>query len=84
MAILCPKMAIIISFIFNHFRRAAVILCSTYDPIIFRGVKDLIVQADFGTTERHYIGAQSRLAGRALAKVLWSPRHKVTPDQTRI
>jgi hypothetical protein len=32
--------------------------------------KDLLGQTDFGTTEKHYIGAQSRLAGRALAKVL--------------
>jgi integrase len=68
----------------HHFRRAAGNLWSTSDPKNVRGVKDLLGHADFGTTERHYIGAQSRLAGRALAKVLRSPRHKVTPDQTRI
>jgi len=35
-----------------------------------RGVKDLLGHATFDTTGKHYIGAQSRLAGRALAKVL--------------
>ena len=56
-------------------RRAAGNLWSVSDPTNVRGVKDLLGHADFGTTEKHYIGAQSRLAGRALAKVLRSSRH---------
>jgi len=52
-----------------------------------RDAKDLLGQASFGITEKHYIMAQSRLAGRALAhvvgcqirKLFWfdyAPRHK--------
>jgi len=59
----------------HSFRRAAGNLWSISDPANVRGVKDLLGQTDFGTTERHYIGAQSRFAGRALAKVLRSPKH---------
>ena len=59
----------------HHFRRAAGNLWSVSDPTNVRGVRDLIGHADFGTTEKHYIGAQSRLAGRALAKVLRPSRH---------
>jgi hypothetical protein len=33
-------------------------------------VKDILGQASFGTTEKHYIMAQSRLAGRALAAAI--------------
>lgn len=54
----------------HRFRSAAGNLWSVSDPVNVRGVKDLLGHIDFGTTERHYIGAQSRLAGRALAKVL--------------
>ena len=54
----------------HRFRAVAGNLWSTVDPANVRGVKDLLGHADFGTTERHYIGAQSRLAGRALAKML--------------
>ena len=54
----------------HRFRLAAGNLWSIADPVNVRGVKDLLGQADFGTTEKHYIGAQSRLAGRALARVL--------------
>jgi hypothetical protein len=35
-----------------------------------RGVKDLLGQASFATTEKHYIMAQSRLAGRVLARAI--------------
>ena len=59
----------------HRFRRAAGNLWSISDPANVRGVKDLLGHTDFGTTEKHYIGAQSRLAGRALAKVLRSSRH---------
>ena len=54
----------------HRFRSAAGNLWSISDPTNVRGVKDLLGQSDFSTTEKHYIGAQSRLAGRALAKVL--------------
>jgi integrase len=57
------------------FRSAAGNLWSISDPVNVRGVKDLLGHTDFGTTERHYIGAQSRLAGRALAKMLRPSRH---------
>jgi integrase len=54
----------------HRFRLAAGNLWSIADPTNVRGVKDLLGQTSFGTTEKHYIGGQSRLAGRALAKVL--------------
>ena len=54
----------------HRFRIAAGNLWSIADPANVRGVKDLLGQTKFGTTEKHYIGGQSRLAGRALAKVL--------------
>jgi len=60
----------------HRFRLAAGNLWSISDPVNVRGVKDLLGQTHFGTTEKHYIGAQSRLAGRALARVLRSPQHK--------
>ena len=59
----------------HRFRSAAGNLWSIVDPGNVRGVKDLLGQTSFGTTEKHYIGAQSRLAGRALAKVLRPFRH---------
>jgi len=54
----------------HRFRLAAGNLWSIADPANVRGVKDLLGQSSFGTTEKHYIAAQSRLAGRAHAKVL--------------
>ena len=51
----------------HRFRHAAASFWSTHDPVNVRGVKDLLGQASFGTTEKHYIMAQSRLAGRTLA-----------------
>jgi integrase len=54
----------------HRFRLAAGNLWSIADPTNVRGVKDLLGQIRFATTEKHYIGAQSRFAGRALAKVL--------------
>jgi integrase len=58
----------------HRFRGAAARLWSISDPANVRGAKDLLGHADFGTTQTHYVGAQSRLAGRALAKVLREPR----------
>jgi len=56
----------------HRFRGAAGSLWSILDPANVLGVKDLLGHTDFGTTERHYMGGRSRLAGRALAKALWS------------
>lgn len=54
----------------HRFRHAAASFWSSHDPVNVRGVKDLLGQASFATTEKHYIMAQSRLAGRALARAL--------------
>ena len=54
----------------HRFRHAAASFWSIRDPANVRGVKDLLGQASFGTTERHYIMAQSRLAGRVLARAV--------------
>jgi integrase len=54
----------------HRFRHAAASFWSAHDPVNVRGVKDLLGQASFKTTEAHYIMAQSRLAGRALARVI--------------
>ena len=54
----------------HRFRHAAATLWSTRDPANVRGAKDLLGQASFQTTEKHYIMAQSRLAGRALARAI--------------
>jgi len=54
----------------HRFRRAAATLWSSRDPANARGAKDLLGHASFATTEKHYIMAQSRLAGRALARTI--------------
>jgi len=61
-----------LSFVLNwhRFRRAAATLWSSRDPANVRGAKDLLGHASFGTTEKYYIMAQSRLAGRALARTV--------------
>jgi integrase/recombinase XerD len=58
----------------HRFRHAAASFWSSYDPVNVRGVKDLLGQASFATTEKHYIMAQSRLAGRALARAIENKR----------
>jgi integrase/recombinase XerD len=58
----------------HRFRHAAASFWSSQDPVNVRGVKDVLGQASIGTTERHYIMAQSRLAGRALAHAIDSVR----------
>ena len=47
----------------HRFRHAAASFWSIRDPVNVRGVKDLLGQASFGMTEKHYIMGQSRLAG---------------------
>jgi integrase len=54
----------------HQFRRAAATLWSVQDPTNVRGVKDLLGHASFATTEKHYIMAQTRLAGRVLARAV--------------
>jgi integrase len=54
----------------HRFRHAAATFWSCRDPKNVRGAKDLLGQSSFGTTEKHYIMAQSRLAGRALARAI--------------
>ena len=54
----------------HRFRQAAGTLWSIHDPANVRGAKDLLGHASFATTEKHYIMAQSRLAGRALARAI--------------
>jgi integrase len=62
----------------HGFRRAAATFWSIQDPVNVRGVKDLLGHASFATTEKHYIMAQSRLAGRALARAIepWTSAHR--------
>ena len=58
----------------HRFRHAAASFWSIWDPVNVRGAKDLLGQASFGITEKHYIMGQSRLAGRALAKAVDAAR----------
>jgi integrase/recombinase XerD len=56
----------------HRFRQAAATLWSIRDPSNVRGAKDLLGHASFDTTEKYYIMARSRLAGRALARAIES------------
>jgi integrase/recombinase XerD len=58
----------------HRFRHAAASFWSSQDPMNVRGAKDLLGHASFGTTEKHYIMAQTRLAGRALAHAIDAAR----------
>jgi integrase/recombinase XerD len=58
----------------HRFRHAAASFWSIHDPANVRGAKDLLGHASFGTTEKHYIMAQSRLAGRVLARAVDAAR----------
>ena len=59
----------------HRFRHAAASFWSIQDPVNVRGAKDLLGHASFGTTEKHYVMAQSRLAGRALAHAVDAVRN---------
>ena len=59
----------------HRFRHAAASFWSSQDPVNVRGAKDLLGHASFGTTEKHYVMAQSRLAGRALAHAVDAARN---------
>jgi integrase len=54
----------------HRFRHAAASLWSIQDPVNVRGVKDLLGQDSFNTTETHYIMSQSRIVGHKLAFAL--------------
>ena len=54
----------------HRFRHAAAALWSIQDPVNVRGVKDLLGQDSFKTTETYYIMGQSRIVGRKLAHAL--------------
>ena len=58
----------------HRFRHAAASFWSIEDPVNVKGVKDLLGQMSFKTTEKHYIMAQSRLAGRVLARAIETVR----------
>ena len=58
----------------HRFRHAAASFWAIQDPANVRGAKDLLGQATFGVTEKHYIMAQSRIAGRSLARLVDSLR----------
>ena len=62
----------------HRFRRAAATFWSTWDPANVRGVKDLLGHTSFSTTEKHYIMAQSRIAGRALARAIGNNRQGIS------
>ena len=53
----------------HRFRHAAATLLSIHDPANVRCAKDL-GHASFGTTEAHYIMAQSRMARRVVARIV--------------
>jgi integrase len=54
----------------HRFRHAAGTFWSVRDPENVLGAADLLGHASFGITRKHYIAAQSRIAGRALARIL--------------
>lgn len=60
----------------HRFRSAAATFWSMQDPANVRGSKDLLGHASFGTTEKHYIIAQSRLAGCVLARAVGNVEKK--------
>jgi integrase/recombinase XerD len=58
----------------HRFRLAAPTLWSIRDPANVRGSKDLLGHATFNTTDKYYIMAQSRIAGRVLARAIEAKR----------
>jgi integrase/recombinase XerD len=54
----------------HRFRSAAATFWSIRDPANVRGAKDLLGHASFATTEKYYVMAQSRIAGRVLARIV--------------
>ena len=62
----------------HRFRNAAATFVAVADPENIRMTKDLLGHKSFQMTEEHYIdGAQSRIAGRELARILGQTRVSV-------
>jgi hypothetical protein len=55
---------------FEETGSAAATFWSLRDSINARGARDLLGHTSFATTEAHYIMGQSRLADRALARII--------------
>jgi integrase len=68
----------------HRFRHAAATLWSVRDPKNLRGAKDLLGHSSFRTTEDHYLMAQSRLAGRALALAIGSAVRSTTSSVVQV
>ena len=62
----------------HRFRRAAATLWSCRDPANVRGSKDLLGHLSFDTTEKYYIMAESRMAGRTFARAV-DEKRKASP-----
>jgi site-specific recombinase XerD len=60
----------------HRFRQAAATFWSCRDPANVRGSKDLLGHLSFDTTEKYYIMAQSRMAGRTFARTVDEKRKK--------
>jgi integrase/recombinase XerD len=58
----------------HRFRHAAASFWSIRDPANVRGAKDLLGHYSLGTMDKHYIIAQSRVAGRVLARAVDAAR----------
>jgi integrase/recombinase XerD len=54
----------------HRFRHAGASFWAIMDPANVRGIKDLLGQSTFSTTEKHYIMSQSRVAARTLAQIV--------------
>lgn len=68
----------------HRFRSAAGTFWSVRDPKNVCGVKDLLGHADFRTTEKYYIMAQSRVAGRTLSRIVDGLRNDRTGQAGRL
>jgi site-specific recombinase XerD len=54
----------------HRFRHGAATFLAERDPANVRMAMDLLSHASFSTTDKYYLMAQSRLAGRALARAI--------------
>jgi integrase/recombinase XerD len=68
----------------HQFRRAAATFWSSRDPANVRGSKDLLGHTTFNTTEKYYIMAQSRVAGRVLARAIEGKRKGASIRRTAL
>jgi integrase/recombinase XerD len=68
----------------HQFCRAAATLWSSRDPANVRGSKDMLGHTTFNTTEKYYIMAQSRVAGRVLARAIEGKRKGASIRRTAL